>query len=193
MPIMSATIYAKGHVMRAFDTFFADPATVAYQDIIDELSNPNTGFTKVFKDQGVLSTGDAKHIEAHWFADQPPGYWPLHRGKENIIKQAAIRAMTCALDDARPIVTSWVCTGGQFQVIVEACPTQINLLLATPPPPMNDEEATIDEQIWISGSPDSIAMVRLPYVEDWNGKKTPAPDYESTPFSNVAEIQMKGT
>ena len=192
MPIMCATIYAKGHVMRSFDAYFAGN-DVPYQKLIDELSNPNTGFTTVFKEHGVISAADARHINQHWLADKPPGYWPLHRGKENIIKQAAIRAMKCAMDDGRPIVTSWICTGGQFQVIVEQCPAQVNLLIATPPPPILTEEATVEETIWISGSPDAIAMVRLPYVEDWNGSKTPAPEYEATPFSDVAEIQMKGT
>lgn len=192
MPIMCATIYAKGSVMRSFDAYFADSKNVDYKDIIDELSDPNGSFTDVFKKRKVISGVDAKHINAHWFADQPPGYWPLHRGKENILKQAAIRALKNAMADGRPIVTSWICTGGQFQVIVEKCPAQVNMLLATPPPPMLPEEGSVSEDIWVSGSPESIAMVRTPYVEDWSGAKVPAPEYESTPFSNVEEIQLKG-
>ncbi len=192
MPIMCATIYAKGSVMRNFDAYFANPQNVPYADLIQQLSDPAVKFTKVFKQQKVLSGGDAKHMNKHWFSDQPPGYWPLHRGKENILKQGAIRAMKCAMQRGLPIVSSWICTGGQWQVIVEECPKQVNLLIATPPPPMLPEEATQQENIWISGSPESIAMVRTPYVENWSGQGEPPPNYEPTPFSNVAEIQMKG-
>lgn len=192
MPIMCATIYAKGSVMRNFDAYFANSANVPYQELIDQLSKPDISFTKVFRDQGVLNAIDSKHMKKHWFADEPPGYWPLHRGKENILKQGAIRALKCAMQDGRPIATSWICTGSQWQVIVEQCPNQVNMLIATPPPPMEAEEATYTEDIWISGSIPSIEMVRTPYVENWSGQGEPPPPYESTPFNNVAEIQMKG-
>ena len=40
MPIMCATIYAKGNVMRNFDAYFANPANVPYQDLIVAASAP---------------------------------------------------------------------------------------------------------------------------------------------------------
>jgi len=192
MPVMCATIFAKGSVMHSFDDYFADSKNVDYDDLIKELSDTSSSFTDIFKKRKVIDAVDAKHMNVHWFADQPPGYWPLHRGKENIMKQSTIRALKCAKADGLPIVTSWVCTGGQFQIIVEQCKVQVNILLATPPPPMLPEEGPLQENIWVSGSPEAIAMIRTPYVEDWSGAGVEPPVYEATPFSNVEEIQLKG-
>ncbi|MEM7218371.1 MAG: hypothetical protein AAF515_08410 [Pseudomonadota bacterium] len=194
MPVMTATIYGKGEVFRALDAFFAQP-DVPYADLIAEFSKKNSKVATILRNYKIITRVQQKHIEDDWFGNEPPAYWPLIKNKEEIVKQAAVRALKLAgakKNNPLPIVSAWLCTGNQFQGIVEACPNQINLFIATPPPPMNDDLEKIDEDVWVTASDGAIADMREPFVKHWGGNKETPPKLQKKMFKGVQEVRLKG-
>ena len=124
----------------------------------------------------LLSAAQARHLDIHWLADRPPGWWPASRPKGDILREGYIKALEVAIAADLPTSSYWVCTGEAFEVVILKSPQQVTILVATPEVPASvvPPQAQTLQDVWVVCSADTAQELLVPYEENWMQAPDPA-------------------
>lgn len=146
----------KGPLLQRIDEFSRDKNRKtdfenARNDLADGKSLIHMGVTYL-----GLTTPEETHVEGLWFKN----WWPQHQPTEPVAREGLRKAFDLAIGSGfdpasgwrKPLDCFWVCTGGVFQTIVTESPSQVNVLVLTPPPPISlyEHEMKDPADIWVS-------------------------------------------
>jgi len=195
---MAGNVIDKGHLLRDLDRLLAN--TAQYQQRLDELRRGAASLVDIAKQQKIVNTPkDQSHTEKEALGG--PGealaWWPNIPDKEEIIRQGFIKAYEIALRDpkhVKPIETFWIPGWTSFATVALAGPgDKTTLLLLTPPPPPGRLVGTIDQDMYVSASEQTIDGILDGYANradaEKNVAKTPGP---GTRGPGVRTFRVKG-
>ena len=174
---MAATLIDKGHLLNDTDKLLKQ--TIGYQKRLDDLKKGNRSLVDLAEDEMIIKpgSGDRSHAEKEWLGgpSEPLAWWPKIPDKEEILRQGFIKAYEIALQDSKkpkPIETYWIPGWDGFATVAVAGPgTKTTLLILTPPPPAGCFPGTIDRDMFVIASEETIDGILKIYSTSTAGKK----------------------
>lgn len=184
MPGAKTTV-GKGRIVNDADSILGAPT----EELLDGLKNAVRLSDRALA-VGVISPGDKPHVDTDWFG---ASWWPDYPAKEEIVKDAYIKAMELSLANAepKPVVSYWLYGLERFEAMVAESDHQVTLFIITPshppvtlPPPT---EALL-EKLWIIAKEDRIAEIRDSYPPGYNMDQLIEPGFPT----GIKRLRVKG-
>ena len=159
--IFAAQVANKGQLLRRLDEHYQSVENCkATLDRIKQGDN----IVQIGLDDKVLTRTDASRLAKYWFNDEPPGHWPHHQNKAEIVTAGIAKALDLAVKGNKPVETLHLANGDKFQAAVSESPQQVTLMLITPPPPIVPHNLALKEEeaLWHVVSGDDLRQMNAP-------------------------------
>jgi hypothetical protein len=182
----------KGHLLRDTDKLLAQ--TAQYQQRLAELRKRSESLVDLAAQQSIINTPtDYSHAEKEWLGgpNEPLAWWPYVPDKEEILREGFIQAYELALQDpkgVKPIETYWIPGWTAFAAVALAGPGVTYLLLLTPPPPPGRLVGTIDQEVFVVASEQTIGSILDGYANRADAERNVA----KTSCPGVQVFRVKG-
>lgn len=186
------TVIDKGHLLRDTDKLLT--RTAQYRQRLDELRKRSESLVDLAARQSIINTPtDYSHAEKEWLGgpNEPLAWWPYVPDKEEILREGFIKAYEIALQDpksVKPIETYWIPGWSSFAAVALPGPTATYLLLLTPAPPPGRLVGTIDQEVFVVASDQTIAGILDGYANRPDAEK----NVTKTACPGVQVFRVKG-
>lgn len=166
MPTMCSLV-ARGWFITDVESHLADPMNQL--QFLGELGKPQ-GVVDAFVKAGLVTDPHLeKHLRNDWIGNE---WWP-HANKEAILRWGFITLIDKARQYGVKPCIRWICIGDKFQCLISRTPTEMLMVLLTPPVPLQGlyVPATEADDSWVVGSAADIQEILARTEWVGNGSK----------------------